>query len=178
MADTAKYHALRCGPWCEGHKADAVAWKMIADMRGVYAPATINRSIGALKTATKLAYQAGVIPEDFGVKVTRLPENNQRHTYLTVEQVRAVADCCSEQVRAAVWIALLTGCRRGEILQIQSSDIVEDKIRVRAGNTKTLRERSVPIIPALRPWLAFFPLQINLAMSLLNSGLHCCQRNQ
>lgn len=32
--------------------------------------------------------------------------------------------------------------------------------RIQAGNTKTLRERTIPIVPALRPWLEFVPLQI------------------
>lgn len=162
--ETAEYHALRAGPWCEDQRAsdaEDVARKMIADMREAYAPATINRSLGALKSALKLAYAAKMIPENYGDRIARLPENNNRHNYLSIEQVKAIADACSEQVRAAVWIALLTGCRRGEILKLTQTDIIGDRLRIQAGNTKTLRERIVPIIPALRPWLAYVPLQIN-----------------
>lgn len=162
--ETARFHALRCGPWCDGKKAseaEDVARKMIADMRGHYAPATVNRSLGTMKAALTMAYQQRLIPEDYGDRITRLPENNKRHIYLSVEQVKVLADHCSEQVRAAVWIALLTGCRRGEILKLQKDDIRGDRIRIQSGNTKTLRERAVPIVPALRPWLAFIPLQIN-----------------
>lgn len=162
--ETAKYHALRVGPWCEGKRAseaEEVARKMVSDMRGHYAPATINRSIGALKTALKLAFDSRMIPENYGDRIKRLPENNQRHNYLTIEQVKKLSDCCSEQVRAAVWIALLTGCRRGEILKIAPDDIRGDYLRIQAGNTKTLKERIVPITPALRPWLEYVPLQIN-----------------
>lgn len=79
---------------------------------------------------------------------------------LTLEQVRKLADECSEQVRAAVWIALLTGCRSGEILKLRQEDIRGNTLRIQAGNTKTLRERTIPIVPALRPWLEFVPLQI------------------
>lgn len=162
--ETARFHALRAGPWVEGKKAsesDTVALKMIDDMRGHYAPATINRTLGAMKKALTLAFKQRLIPEDYGARIIRLPENNARHNYLTLEQVKTLADCCSEQVRAAVWIALLTGCRRGEILKIKQSDIVGDRIRIQAGNTKTLKERAVPIVPALRPWLAYLPLKIN-----------------
>ena len=162
--DTAEFHALRAGPWCEGHRAsdaEAVARKMIADMRGHYAPATINRSIGALKTALRLAFEARVIPEDYGARIKRLAENNQRHNYLTVEQVKALGDAASETVRAAIWIALLTGCRRGEIIKLRPDDVRGGSLRIQAGNTKTLRERTVPIIPALRPWLDYLPLGIS-----------------
>lgn len=162
--DTAKFHALRAGQWLEGVRASdapTAMHKMIEDMRGHYAPATINRTLGAVKAALKLAYQGGLIPENYGAKISRLPENNERHLYLTIDQVKQLADCCSEQVRVAVWIALLTGCRRGEILKMKPADVHGDHLRIRAGNTKTLRERTIPIVPALRPWLKYLPLAIN-----------------
>jgi integrase len=161
---TAEYHALRAGPWCVGRKAseaERVALKMIADMRQAYAPATINRSLGAMKTALSIAYKQGITPVDYGAMIKRLPEHNQRHTYLSIEDVKRLGDACSEQVRAAIWIALLTGCRRGEILKLQASDIRGDRLRILAGNTKMLKERLCPIVPALRPWLAYIPLKIN-----------------
>lgn len=161
---TAEYHALRAGPWCANalaSDAESVACRMIADLNGSYAPATINRTLGALKTALTIAYRRGLTPVDYGDKIKRLPENNVRHIYLSIEEVKRLADCCSEQVRAAVWIALLTGCRRGEILKLQAEDIRGDLLRIQSGNTKTLRERIIPIVPALRPWLDYIPLQIN-----------------
>lgn len=162
--ETAKHHALRAGQWMIGHRASdapAAARKMIADMRAHYKPATINRSLGTLKKALTLAYEKGMIPTDYGDKIRRLPENNARHLYLDIQQVKSLADCASEQVRAAIWIALLTGCRRGEILKLTQADIHGKTLRIQAGNTKTLRERTVPIVPALRPWLKLLPLAIN-----------------
>lgn len=162
--ETAKLHALRVGPWAANRRASEarkVAAAMVKDMQDSYAPATINRSLGALKKALTLAWEQGKTPEDWGAKIRRLPENNQREVHLSVEQVKQIADHCSEQVRAAVWVSLLTGCRRGEVLKIQGEDIGDDTILIRAGNTKTLRTRIVPIIPALRPWLEHLPLQIN-----------------
>jgi integrase len=161
--DTAKFHALRCGPWCEGRRAseaDQVAAKMIDDMRAHYKPATINRSLGALTKALSLAYRKHVIPENYGQRISRLPENNERHNYLSIGQVSRLAECCSKTVRVAVWIALLTGCRRGEILKLRHEDIQGERLRILAGNTKTLRERMIPIVPALRPWLDNIPLAI------------------
>lgn len=160
--DTAKYHALRAGQWldCLSSDVDLAVQKMIADMHGHYAAGTINKSIGTIKKALTLAYEQRLIPEDYGARLKRLPENNQRTTWLSVAQVNKLANCASEQVRAAIWIALLTGCRRGEILKIQKADILQDSIHIRAGNTKTLKTRTVPIVPALRPWLEYLPIKI------------------
>ena len=162
--DTARYHALRIGPWLERYKAsDArqAAAHIVKDMQGHYQPATINRSLGALKKALHLAWERGATEVNYSQHVKRLAENNQRDTHLSSEQVGAIAAQASEQVRAAIWIALLTGCRRGEVLKITPEDVGKDTITIKAGNTKTLRTRIVPIIPALRPWLAWLPLKIN-----------------
>lgn len=162
--ETAKHHARRVEPWTRKFRASQArecAAVMVADMLKGYKPATINRSLGALKKALHLAWERGETPEDYGSRIQRLPENNARDVYLDMKQVARLADHASESVRAAVWIALLTGCRRGEVLAIRTGDIGPDSITIRAGNTKTLRTRTVPIVPALRPWLKFVPLPIN-----------------
>jgi len=130
-------------------------------MAEAYEPATINRSIGALKKALKLAWESGRTPVDYSTTIKRLPENNARTVYLTPNQVAKLADHCSEPVRAAIWIALLTGMRRGEICKLSRDDIGRDSLTIQAGNTKTLRTRMVPIVPALRPWLKHIPLAVN-----------------
>ncbi|WP_439586954.1 tyrosine-type recombinase/integrase [Hydrogenophaga sp.] len=162
--ETAVHHANRIGPWAEGFRASDArqcAATFVAEAQASYKPATINRSLGALKKALNLAWERGITPEDYGAQVKRLPENNQRDTHLSVAQVKAIADHASEQVRTAMWVSLFTGCRRGEVLKIAPNDIGEDTITIQAGNTKTLRTRIVPIIPALRPWLGRLPLEIN-----------------
>lgn len=163
-SDTARHHARRIGRWCElytASQARACAAQIVKEMRGAYAIATINRSLGALKRGLHLAWEANLTPENYSTHVKRLPENNARDVYLTMDQVKQIADKASEATRAAIWIALLTGCRRGEVCQIKAHHIGEEVIHIPAGNTKTLRTRSVPIVPALRPWLEFLPLSIN-----------------
>lgn len=159
--ETARFHALRLGPWVDGKRASEarqVAAAVVKGLRGHYKPATINRSLSALQKGLHMAWEQGLTPEDFSAHVKRLPENNQRDVHLSMEQVKKLADCASANVRAAIWIALLTGCRRGEILAIKPEDIHDDTLTIRAGNTKTLKTRIVPIIPALRPWLGYLPL--------------------
>jgi integrase len=162
--DTAIHHANRLGPWAEKYRASQareLAAHLLRDAHGHYAPATINRSLGALKKALSLAWERGLTPENYGLRFKRMPENNMRDMTLSLAQVRHLAECASEQVCAAIWIALFTGCRRGEILAIQPDDVGQDAIAIRAGNTKTLKARTVPIVPPLRQYLEFIPLAIN-----------------
>lgn len=162
--DTAQYHAYRIGKWIEGRRASEareVAAAIRDDLLKAYAPATVNRSLGALKKALALAWEKGQTPVDYSGLVKRVPEHNQRTVYLSMTEVKSIADQASEQVRAAIWVALLTGCRRGEVCKIAADDIGKSTIRIQAGNTKTLRYREVPIVPALRPWLKHLPLAIN-----------------
>lgn len=162
--ETAQFHAYRIGRWIEGRRASEtreVAAEIRQDLLEAYAPATVNRSLGALKKALATAWEKGKTPVDYSTLVKRVPENNQRTVYLSMAEVKRLADQASEQVRTAIWVALLTGCRRGEVCKIEVADIGKSTIRIQAGNTKTLRYREVPIVPALRPWLLQLPLQIN-----------------
>jgi integrase len=154
--DTARYHALRIGRWIEGRRASEarqVAQQITEDMRGHYKPATINRSLSALKRALRTAWQRGQTAANYGDLIEQLPENNAGTVWMTLAQVKALADHASEAVRAAIWISVLTGCRRGEVLAIRRDMIGKDALTLPAGATKTLRTRTVPIIPPLRPWL-------------------------
>lgn len=161
--ETARYHALRIGRWVEGRRASearAVAASIVQDLAPHYAPATINRSLGALKKALRIAWQRGQTQANYGELVEQLPERNARTTWLTMAQVKTLADHAGEATRAAIWVSVLTGCRRGEALQITPEMIGLDEITLPAGATKTERARSVPIIPPLRPWLKHLPLAL------------------
>lgn len=160
---TAIDHASRIGLWLEKYRssqARQAAAHIVKDMTGHYAPATINRSLGTLKKALHIAWERGLVPVDYSAHVKRLPENNARSTYLSVDQVHAIASHCTKPMQAAIWIALLTGARRGEILKLKPEDIGTDSLIIHASNTKTLRTRIVPIVPAVRPWLEYVPLSI------------------
>lgn len=162
-ADTAKHHAVRVGQLAAGYRASQarqLAAHVVEKMRPHYQVGTINRSLGTLKRALTLAWERGATSENWGAHVKRLPEHNERTVYLTPAQVQKIAGRASENVRAAIWIALLTGARRSEVCKIQREDIGRDSILIHAGNTKTLKTRTVPIVPALRPWLKYLPLPI------------------
>lgn len=157
----AKLCANRIAPWLVHYTASQArqaAAHIVRDMRSQYQAATINRSLAALKKALSLAFDQGLTSTNYGAAVKSLPTHNKREMFLSVEQVSQLAKAAAPAVQAAIWIALLTGCRRGEILKMRPEDIGKDSITIHSGNTKTLRTRVVPIVPALRPWLKAIPL--------------------
>lgn len=180
----AKYAAVRIGAWVDGYRASQarqVAAAITQDFAGKYRPGTVNKSLGTLKKALRMAYERGLTPQNFGDHVKLLPEHNIKTEFLTLEQVQRLADCASEQLRAAIWIAVYTGCRRGEIVGIKAEDIGADSITLRSGMTKSQKHRSIPIIAPLRPWLEFLPLKIgargiegSMRNARIKAGLRWC----
>lgn len=81
---------------------------------------------------------------------------------MTIGQVGQIAQHCTKPVQAVIWAALLTGARRGELVKIRSEDIGPDVISLPNSHTKMLKARVIPIIPALRPWLVYFPTMVGV----------------
>lgn len=164
--DTAEYHAMRAAPWAEKYlasDADQCAQHMIKDMTGVYKPATINRSLGTIKAALTQAWKGRIIAENYGTRIQRLAENNERHDYPTIETVKKIVGYCSLNSQPAIWIALMTGARRGEVCRIDPAvHIHGERLDIPSSHTKTLKVKSLPIIAPMRPWLEKFPLAITV----------------
>lgn len=161
--DTSEHHAKRMGPWATKYRASQAqefADHFIKDCREAYAHSTINRSLACAKKGLTLAWRQRLTHENYGLRIQSMSVNNKREVFLTVEQVGEIAQHCTEQVQAVIWAALLTGARRGELLQIKAEHIGADSITLPASHTKTLRMRVIPIIPPLRPWLKHFPVAI------------------
>lgn len=151
----------RIQPWLKDYRASQAreaAAGIIRDMKPAYAPATINRSLAALKKALTIAWELGMTDINHGAAVKTLPPNNKREIFLTPAQVQKLAEHCPESVQAAIWIALYTGARRGEILAMKPEDVGRNTLTIHAQNTKTLRSRVIPIVKPLRPWLKHLPL--------------------
>jgi integrase len=164
-ASTSEQHALRLAPWAEKYtaaQAREFAAHAVKDLSTQYAPATVNRSLATLKKGLSIAWERGLTPENFGLRIKFVPVNNKREVFLSIEQVGQIAQHCTKQVQAVIWAALLTGARRGELVKIRAEDIGPDTISLPSSHTKTLKPRIIPIIPALRPWLVYFPTTVGV----------------
>lgn len=160
---TAAHHAARIEPWAAKYTASQAreaALHITKDLQAAYTPSTINWSLSTLKKALRLAWEQSHTSIDYSAHVKLLPVNNAREIFLSVAQVQSIAQHCTPGVQAAIWAALLTGARRGELLKIERQHIMGEYITIPASHTKTLKSKTVPIVPALRPWLDNFPLAI------------------
>lgn len=141
----------------EALKADALEHKA--------APATVNRKLAVLRRVARLAYrQWGWLDQGLGDRITMLPGERQRHTYLTPTEVRRIALAAPRRVRDAIYLAALTGLRRGELLALKASDRKNGALILQ--HTKNGRPRIVP----LPPEVAGIRLPIGLTTNQLDHG--------
>lgn len=127
-----------------------------------YAPATINRLLALLRRLCSLAFkQWGWIDRPVAQRVGLLPEHNERHVYLTVEQVDLLAGECRGPEGKAVRLLAYTGMRRGELFALLrgEAEIRDDCIVLGAG-TKSGRPRVIPVHPNIRAIVDELPLPI------------------
>ncbi len=108
---------------------------------------TINRELALLRRA----YNLGIAAEP--PKVTRAPrikafrEDNIRKGFFEHEEFLAMRAALPQELRPVITFAYYTGCRRGEILRIQWSqvDLRGKVIRLEAGETKNKQPRILPL---------------------------------
>jgi len=117
-------------------------------------PATINRELSLLKSILYAAEYDGLIASNpiRGRRVKKLEENNSREKAilamnLTDEDLRRLVDSAAPHLKPILSLAIITGMRKSEILKMKWKDIDLrlGTIRVPAENSKTKRERFIPI---------------------------------
>ena len=164
-AKTAIHHADRFAPWAAKYKASQAgraALHFTQDARGKYADATINWSLSTLKKGLKLAKTTELSSHNYSEDVAILKVSNTRTTSITLEQLEELAKHCSEEVRTAIFIAIYTGCRRGEIVKMRQEHIdrANQEMEIHFSGTKSGKTRTIPIVAPLAPWLEKLPLGI------------------
>jgi integrase len=121
-------------------------------------PATINRHLALLRRLGNLALIWGWTDTPVGKRVQLLQERNERHVYLTPEQVDALAAACAtEGARDAVRLAAYTGLRRGELLALTPSAWRDGALWLAA--SKSGRPRRVPVPPFVQDVCEHLPLK-------------------
>jgi integrase len=136
----------------------AIRQFMAKRLEGV-SPATVNRHYSQLKGMYNRAIEWGMF---FGMNPTKgikpLPENNERCRWLAIEEQIRLLSFCSGHTWLIVLIALQTGMRWGEIVnlkwrQSQLSHYVDfsiGKIIVHSSLAKTKKSRHIPMPKILR----------------------------
>ena len=113
--------------------------------REVVRPASVNREISCIKHMFNKAVQWGYIAENPFRSVLRFKEPPGRTRYLSQNEITRLLDCCSVQTRQIVIVALNTGMRRGEILNLKWSDVEMRRRTITVRHTKNNEIRTIPM---------------------------------
>src|SRR5207245_5024863 len=103
-------------------RAEIEAWRREKMMK--CRPATIHRDISRLRRMFSLAIEWDLLEESPMTGIRFLRENNARTRYLSLEEsIRLIANCIAPHIRALVTVALHSGMRLGEILNLRWHDL-------------------------------------------------------
>lgn len=109
--------------------------------------ATANRILTVLKAALNRAYNTGKVPSDAAwrkVKPHRKVDA-AKVRYLTKAECQRLVNAASDDLRAMVRAALLTGCRYGELAAARAADFNADAGTLTIRHSKAGKARHVPL---------------------------------
>ncbi len=122
-------------------------------------PATINRHVATIKHMFTKAVEWDMVEEDTLKRIRRaklLEENNRRLRYLSTEECQTLIDACDKHLKhlkPIVVMALNTGMRKGEILNLKWDDVDMKHGFILLSHTKNGERREIPINPTLKAHL-------------------------
>jgi integrase len=113
--------------------------------------ATINRELSLLRRAFAIGAEHDPPKVKSIPKIRLLEENNVRKGFFEHEEYTALLKTLPPELRPVLTFAYYTGCRKGEILGLQWSqvDLLEQVVRLEAGTTKNDEPRMIPLAPEL-----------------------------
>jgi integrase len=137
-----------------GRRPDSLTTREVKEWRDAllegHSPATVNRHLTLLRAILRMGIRdrqlaPGALPE-----FEPLDENNERVRYLTDDEELGLIDALPQSLRSLVTVAIHTGMRRGELLNLTWAevDLVGGTIFVR--KSKSGEGRRVPMSPTVR----------------------------
>jgi integrase len=113
-------------------------------LAGGYAPATANRHTQRIGQAFRLAMRQKQLNE--APFIPRLSEiGNERTGFFEPEDFQAVVDNLPDFLQDFARFAYITGWRRGAVISLTWTDVVDGVIFLRAKNSKTRKPETVPL---------------------------------
>ena len=129
-------------------------------------PATINRHMATIKHMFTKAMEWELVEEEAAKKVRKvklLEENNRRLRYLSKEECRALVNACADHLKPIVIMALNTGMRRGEILNLKWDNVDMRHGFILLDRTKNGERREIPINETLRGTLLHLTRRLDVS---------------
>lgn len=109
------------------------------------APATVNKELACLKCLFNKAIAWGKFNDNPVRKVKLLKEDNKRIRYLEKEEIRRLIDNCASHLKPIVIVAVFTGMRKSEILELKWKNIDIERGIIYLLETKNGERREVII---------------------------------
>ncbi len=135
-------------------KAPAVKRADVAALHakiGKCAPYEANRVLALLSKMFELARRWGFVPEDHGNPARNIDrfKEAKRDRWVTPDELPRLAQAIdaepNETARFALWLYLLTGARKSELLQARWADVDWTRAELRLSQTKVGRTHYIPL---------------------------------
>jgi integrase len=107
--------------------------------------ATVNRELSCIKHMFNKAVQWNYLPENPLQAVAKFKEPPGRVRYLSEDEIGRLLNCCASSLRPIIVMALNTGMRKGEIMNLLWSDVDLKNRLILVRNSKNNESRHVPI---------------------------------
>jgi integrase len=127
------------------------AWRIIQrkiDGKPI-SPATVNREIAMLKRIINKATEWGKASKNPISKIKMFPEERKLR-FLSQQELTRLVECSPEALKPIILVAVFTGMRRGEILNLKWSNIRWDLGLIYVEHTKTNKIREIPMAKVIR----------------------------
>jgi len=113
--------------------------------RNTVKPATVNRELSCIKHMYTKAVQWGFVKNNPLKSVMKFKEPPGRVRYLERKEIGALIACCAEHLKPIVAMALTTGMRKSEILNLRWSDVDMVNRLITIRKTKNNHMKRMPI---------------------------------
>jgi integrase len=117
-------------------------------------PGTVNRETALLSHIFTRAVEEGIVQNNPVRLVKPLKVNTIMNRFLSSEEIARLLDASSDEFRPVVFTAVNTGMREGELLALKWANVDLTKGVIRVTQTKSGKDRWIPINDHLREVLA------------------------
>ena len=140
----------------EGYRLRLQAEKSKRDPQNPVSLATINRQVGILRAMLAKAVKWGLLAKNPASQVEDFKEDTKRERFLSSVEIRRLLRSTkgtdSPILRPVVYLALQTGMRKAEMLNLRWSDVNFEASKILVRESKTGEPRQVPMSRRAR-WL-------------------------
>lgn len=116
-------------------------------------PASVNREIALLKHMYSKAIEWGKAKENPAKKVKLLKGEIKRVRFLMPDEIQRLLSNCADHLKPIVTVALHTGMRKGELLNLQWDQVNFDQGIISILNTKNHERRDIPMNETIKTTL-------------------------